>query len=70
MKVYSFADDNYAPRETVEQLMTFYPNANQRTHIHVRPSDLGVKSIGNFGFFRSGLASSLWAECAEWLLQQ
>ena len=69
IKLYSFSDDDYAPRETVEALLHFYPNA-PGTHHHVRPSEVGLPSTGHFGFFRSGLESSLWAESVEWLLSQ
>ena len=63
---YSFGDDTYSPYATVAALLTFYPNA-ATTHKHVRPADIGVSSIGHFGFFRDRFADSLWAESADWL---
>jgi len=31
------------------------------------PRELGVKSIGHFGFFRERFRDSLWREAADWL---
>jgi len=48
---YSFSDDRSAPKETVEWLNAKYENC-QVTHKHYKPSDIGLKKIGHFGFFR------------------
>ncbi len=65
---YSFSDDDYAPYQSVEDLLTFYPNAS-KTHKHVQPSEGGLPAIGHFGFFRSKAELTLWAESAAWLLE-
>lgn len=66
---YSFADDIYAPQAAVLHLMTFYTSA-ARSGRHIHPSELGLRSIGHFGFFREQMKPLLWAEVAEWLTRQ
>lgn len=63
---YSFADDPFAPRRAVEELLRFYRNAPV-THRHVAPSDAGARAIGHFGFFREPLRATLWEDAARWL---
>lgn len=63
---YSFADDPFAPRPAVEQLLSFYENA-PTTHRHVRPAERGLGRVGHFGFFRETYRDSLWAEALDWL---
>jgi len=63
---YSFADDIYAPEAAVEHLMSFYISA-AKSGRHIIPSELGLRSIGHFGFFREPMKPLLWAETAEWL---
>ncbi len=69
MLVYSFEDDPYAPKRTVEGFLEFYPQA-RITHRRLSPQDAGVGAIGHFGFFREQFRSSLWRATAEWLKQQ
>ena len=49
---YSFSDDRTAPKQTVEWLNAKYSNC-QLTYKHIHPSDVGMKKIGHFGFFKS-----------------
>lgn len=65
---YSFEDDVYAPKRTVEGLMSFY-SQSAVSHRHVAPHEVGVLAIGHFGFFRETLKSTLWAETLAWLQQ-
>jgi predicted alpha/beta hydrolase len=69
MRLYSFADDDFAPKRAVENLRTLYPNAPSE-HRHIQPIDIGVPSIGHFGFFRPQCRETLWAESAAWLRGQ
>jgi predicted alpha/beta hydrolase len=69
LRVYSIADDDYAPRPTVAKLLAFYPNAHTE-HLHLRPEDVGVKTIGHFGFFREKFEPTLWRDSVDWLLKQ
>ncbi|RMF68654.1 MAG: alpha/beta fold hydrolase [Calditrichaeota bacterium] len=65
----SFSDDGFAPKRAAEEILRFYPNAPNE-HRFIRPRDLGVKSIGHFGFFRDAFRESLWTQTVEWLKQQ
>jgi predicted alpha/beta hydrolase len=46
-----------------------YPDAPWETR-KLAPRELGVKSIGHFGFFRERFRDSLWRETADWLERQ
>ena len=63
----SFTDDNkFAPRRAVDGLLAFYTSAD-REHRHVAPHELGVQTIGHFGYFREPLRESGWPIALEWL---
>jgi predicted alpha/beta hydrolase len=64
---YSFADDPLAPPNAVEALLSLYRRA-RATHRHVAASDVGLRAIGHFGFFRAAQRDRLWAEARDWLL--
>ncbi len=56
---FSAEDDDFAPRTTVDWLTEKYSKAAvQRKHLI--PSELGVKNIGHFGFFRSKYKTPIW----------
>jgi predicted alpha/beta hydrolase len=50
----------------VRALFELYPSAKAELR-EVRPSELRVKSVGHFGFFRERFRDSLWREAADWL---
>ncbi|MBL8910286.1 MAG: alpha/beta fold hydrolase [Archangium sp.] len=58
---FSLTDDDYAPKAAVDALHSLYVNASVERR-HVSPEDVGVSSIGHFGFFRDQFASSLWEQ--------
>jgi predicted alpha/beta hydrolase len=64
---YSFADDDFAPARAVGALLDLYRSA-QRTHRRVSAAQLGLRSIGHFGFFRESQRERLWVEARDWLL--
>lgn len=64
---YSFADDDFAPPRAVGALLDLYRSA-QRTHRRVTAAQLGLRSIGHFGFFRESQRERLWIEARDWLL--
>lgn len=66
---YSVEDDGYAPKGSVEYLMNCFVNASRKRR-HLRPGELGVKSIGHFGFFQERFKSLVWPETADWLQNQ
>ena len=63
---YSFTDDSYVSSDHHRGVMGRYENADV-TWRNLRPSDIGVKSIGHFGFFKEELRDTLWKETADWL---
>jgi predicted alpha/beta hydrolase len=63
---FSFSDDAIAPRRAAARLLERY-SAARVTHRHLRPRDLGVPSIGHFGFFRDRFRTTLWAEAIAFL---
>jgi len=66
IRAYSFADDHYAPRRTVEAFLGWFGAADKDWR-HLAPGDAGMAAIGHFGFFRAGAGSHLWREAAAWL---
>ena len=62
---YSFDDDNWGTRQAVNAMMQAYPNLTRR---HVFLTEVGVKSIGHFGYFRPKM-KTLWQETMAWLEQ-
>ena len=69
VRVYSFADDRYAPGAAIEALLRQYPAARIERH-HQDTAQLGARRVGHFGFFRSGVTPELWQEATEWLAGQ
>lgn len=61
----SFADDAWGTREAVDAMMRAYPRLTRR---HIVPAEVGLRSIGHFGFFRPQ-AAGLWPEVVAWLEQ-
>ncbi len=66
---YSFSDDSYAPRAAVAELLSYYSEA-PRQHEHLRPQDIGVRSIGHLRFFKENVRDSLWRRTMELLQSQ
>jgi len=66
LRAYAVADDPFAPERAVRALGALYPNARWETR-KVTPRELGVKSIGHFGFFRERFRDTLWRDACEWL---
>lgn len=68
-RAYAISDDAFAPLPAVEALARLYPNARWETR-RLAPRELGVDTIGHFGFFRERFRDSLWREAADWLERQ
>lgn len=62
----SFTDDEIAPRAAVEALRPYYPQARIE-RLHLAPSEIGMGSIGHFGFFRKAMPRAAWSDLADWL---
>lgn len=68
--VWSATDDAYAPRASVDELVQKLGSGRGGAihHARVDPRDVGVRSVGHFGFFRSRMRDSLWRDTAHFLL--
>jgi predicted alpha/beta hydrolase len=66
MQAISLEDDDYAPRQAVDWLHTHYVNAAVE-RIHLMPRELGAKTVGHFGFFRSAFQDSAWPQVTSFL---
>jgi predicted alpha/beta hydrolase len=69
VKAYCFTDDEIATKLNVPPLQNLFKSANIVTK-WIKPSELGKKYIGHFGYFRSGVEESLWSESIKWLNEQ
>lgn len=59
---YSFADDTWGTQRSVAALMQAYPHVTLQ---HITPAQVGLESIGHFGFFRPS-ARPLWEQTLAW----
>lgn len=66
MRAYSFWDDPFAPRPSVDAFLSWFTNARTE-HRHIGPDDFDVASLGHFSFFRQRFKQTLWKEWADWL---
>jgi predicted alpha/beta hydrolase len=62
----SFEDDDINTKAGIDHLHSSYPNVTRR---HVRPSEIGQKRIGHFGFFNPRCREPLWSDALAWLRQ-
>ena len=65
----SFSDDPVAPFSAVEAMQNYYASASIE-RLHLSPPDVGVESVGHFGFFRKSMPRRPWDEIADWLDRQ
>lgn len=63
---YTITDDDFAPAAAVDALLAWMP-ADDLTRRTVAPRDLGLRSLGHFGFFRAPHQDTLWTEAADFL---
>lgn len=66
LRALCFADDPWATRPAVELLASGFTGTMPEV-IDVKPSDVGAKAIGHFGFFRPQHRDTLWRGLAEWI---
>ena len=60
---YSVDDDVWGTAKSVDAMMSVYPNVEFE---HLVPDELGLPSMGHFGFFRPKF-QPLWVQTLEWL---
>ena len=63
----SLSDDPFGTVAAIERLLSYF-SASARTHLRIKPEDIGEAAIGHFAFFHSRFQSSLWPIVLEWLL--
>ena len=63
---YSVSDDPMAPPRAVDALLSLYSNADVERR-HVYPRDVGLETVGHFGFFRNSARGPLWDDTRRWL---
>ena len=63
---FSFHDDTYVSSHYHQSVIGRFKKADI-TWRNLAPSDVGLKSIGHFGFFREPLRDNLWVEASDWL---
>jgi len=61
LTVYSFPNDEFAPKGAVDWLAKKYTQANV-SRKHLSPSDYGVDEIGHFDCFKSKFRTTIWQE--------
>jgi len=62
----SFSKDDFAPKNTVDQLVNHYSNALVE-QIHHSPKK-SEKHVRHFGFFKSAFREPLWESSLQWIL--
>ncbi|HET6582307.1 MAG TPA: alpha/beta fold hydrolase [Nannocystaceae bacterium] len=60
MLALSFTDDDFASLENVQWLLDHFDSA-ELEHLRFAPHELGLSSIGHFGFFRPTASVRLWS---------
>ena len=68
IRTHSFTDDGWATKPAVESMVSHFTNAKVE-HLHISPSEYGLKSINHFGFFREK-SKALWEELVKWFNDQ
>jgi predicted alpha/beta hydrolase len=66
LRALCFSDDPWATRPAVELLAAGFTATGPEV-LTVKPSDVGAKAIGHFGFFRPEHRDTLWRGAAEWI---
>ncbi|HMJ13453.1 MAG TPA: hypothetical protein VK524_18670, partial [Polyangiaceae bacterium] len=65
--LYSFTDDAFAPERAVQEFVEKVQNSKLTLRV-LRPSQLGAREVGHFGFFRPNFSETLWRESRDYLL--
>lgn len=62
----SLSDDEFGTVAAIRRLLAYYHGC-PRTHLHLRPQEVGEESIGHFAFFHSRYQEKLWPLALAWL---
>lgn len=60
------SDDEFGTVPAVQRLLRYFGHS-ARTHLEIRPADIGVEAIGHFAFFHSRFEPTLWRIPLAWL---
>lgn len=63
---WSFSDDPYASKESIDFFIEKYVNSSNKLHNRVEPKDIDLKSIGHVGFFKEK-SQELWDQTITWI---
>lgn len=63
----SLSDDPFGTVAAIERLLSHF-NTSARTHLRIKPEEIGETSIGHFAFFHSRFQTTLWPIALQWLL--
>jgi predicted alpha/beta hydrolase len=66
--VIGFPDDAFATAAGIRRLLTGFPGLRADVSV-IKPSDVGMKAIGHFGFFRREAATALWPNVVPFVEQ-
>jgi len=62
----SFTDDEYAPKEAVDNLMKYFSNVKWDSW-DIQPKQIHQEKIGHFGFFKRNSGILLWDHIVDWI---
>ncbi|MDZ4727521.1 MAG: alpha/beta fold hydrolase [Leptospira sp.] len=62
----SFSDDEVLGIKSIKSILKKL-DANDLTHVHVQPKEIGEKEMGHFGFLKPGQRKNLWPRLVEWI---
>lgn len=69
LRALCFSDDPWATRPAIELLASGF-SAVRPEVLTIKPSDVGSRGIGHFGFFRPAHCDALWRGVAEWIQEE
>lgn len=64
-----FSDDPWATRPAIELLASGFLAVRPEV-LTIKPSDVGSRRTGHFGFFRPAHCDALWRGVAEWIQEE
>jgi predicted alpha/beta hydrolase len=62
----TFTDDGFATAQGTRRMLAHLPGVAAE-HCVIAPRDVGLASIGHFGFFRASAEESLWPTIGNWI---
>jgi predicted alpha/beta hydrolase len=66
LRAIHIGDDAYAPRSGVAALAAFYGQPQEV--LTLTPADVGMRSIGHFGWVKPRFQAAVWTPIRDWLL--